>query len=989
MDLDFNPQSSEESSQGYACHKIICDEYGAPCDFQYLEINDEFAALKGLGRLELLGRRFSEIRPEISAAEIDWLSLFGRVARDGGVREIKEYSLALQQWYRVKAFSPEKNCVVTQYSAMIKELPGFSGTAAPAENNDLFFRAMFKNHSAVMLLIDQESGQIIDANDAAEQFYGYTLGQLKTLSIDEINRLPADETKNERFRAFNRECNCFVFKHQLKNGRIRQVEVHSSPIDYHGAVVLFSIVHDITERKQAEEELQIERERLANILEGTNVGTWVWNVQSGKLEMNERGLAILGFQPGEISLTKISDWEMMTHPEDLIKSTALLEKIFAGDLEYFDLECRMKHKDGSWVWVHDRGKVTDWDGVGNPLLMSGTHTDITGRKRTESLLHESEAKYRSIFAAENDALFLIDQETGAIMEANDSASSIYGYAQDEFLRMKNTDVSAEPEQTQQATLNPRTTIPIRYHRKKDGTVFPVEIRSSFLNLNHRRVILAAIRDISERVQGETLLRSSEEKYRLLTEFASDVIWVLNLSKNRFTYVSPSIINLRGLTAAEAMQESTAEAVCPESYQVVQEATARNLREFTENPGLEKCFISEIKQPCKNGEAIWVEVSSKYRYNALGEIESVGVSRNIEQRKKSEEDILYLSYHDQLTGLYNRRFYETELKRMDTARNLPLSIAMGDVNGLKLINDSFGHAMGDQLLVKVAEVIKKECRADDVIARLSGDEFVIILPQTDAYKTEKIIKRIKAGLLTEKIANIDVSISFGYETKLRPEEDIHEILKKTEDHMYRHKLTESAAVRNKTIASAMNALFNKSSGEISHAKNVSEISAEIAAKMDFGPDEIKQIRQAGMMHDIGKIGIDDSFINQPQKLNHDDWKEIERHAEIGYRILSSVNEYSEMAVFVLEHHEKWNGKGYPRGLKGEEISLPARIIAVADAFDAMTNSRSYRLTLSEDEAVIELRKCAGTQFDPQVVRIFTENILGKSRIFLGENIDKIT
>ena len=302
--------------------------------------------------------------------------------------------------------------------------------------------------------------------------------------------------------------------------------------------------------------------------------------------------------------------------------------------------------------------------------------------------------------------------------------------------------------------------------------------------------------------------------------------------------------------------------------------------------------------------------------------------------------------------------------------------MGDVNGLKLINDSFGHAMGDELLRKVAEVIKNECRADDIIARLGGDEFVIILHETDAFETEQIIKRIKELSLKEKVGNIDISISFGYATKSNEEENIQEIFKYAEDLMYRHKRSESSGIRSRTIDLVMNTLYKKSSKEQLHSIKVSEICEAIANKMNFSENDVYQIKIAGLMHDIGKIEIDEKILNKPEKLSKDEWEKMQRHPELGYRILSSVNEFSVIADDVFEHHERWDGKGYPRGLKGEESSLHARIITVADAYDAMTSDRTYKKALSEEEAINEIRRCSGTQFDPEVTRIFVEKVLGQ-------------
>jgi len=300
--------------------------------------------------------------------------------------------------------------------------------------------------------------------------------------------------------------------------------------------------------------------------------------------------------------------------------------------------------------------------------------------------------------------------------------------------------------------------------------------------------------------------------------------------------------------------------------------------------------------------------------------------------------------------------------------------MIDVNGLKLTNDAFGHAAGDKLLQKVAEVLKRESRADDIIARVGGDEFVVLLPKTDKKHTASLESRLGAAFKGEIIENIPVSVSCGGATKRGKQAKIGNIYKKAEDNMYNHKSYKKDSQRKNSIQIIMNTLFEKRPAEKEHARKVSKLSTAVGSAMGLSNVEVDELKIAGEYHDIGKVAISSDILSKKGKLTDFELKELKRHPELSYNILSTVNEYGPIAEIVLSHHERWDGKGYPGGLKGEEIPLQSRIMMVVDDYDAMTNDRSYRKALSKEEAIRELQNRAGTKFDPKIVEVFIKKVL---------------
>jgi diguanylate cyclase (GGDEF)-like protein/PAS domain S-box-containing protein len=465
---------------------------------------------------------------------------------------------------------------------------------------------------------------------------------------------------------------------------------------------------------------------------------------------------------------------------------------------------------------------------------------------------------------------------------------------------------------------------------------------------------------------------------------------IEIENNRQTVLMASIIDLipdlifykdakgeyqgGNLAFAEFCGKPKSELMGKTDYDIFPSVVADGFR-YDDNQMMARKTLIHVEEqvPYPDGSLKVLDTLKTPYWSSDGTLEGIiGISRDITERKQREEEAQYVAFHDYLTGLYNRRYYEEELHRLDVPRNLPLTIVMGDVNGLKLVNDSFGHTSGDLLLQKAAQIIKSNCRTDDIIARFGGDEFVVLLPNTTAQETDIIIERICEGLAKENINGIELSVSFGRVTKRNPEEPIELISKGAEDNMYKNKLLVGSSVRGKTIDIIMNTLYEKNNREMLHSKRVSNLCEKIAIVLHLPKDTIEQLKVAGLVHDIGKIGVDENILNSPDKLTDDQWEEMKKHSEIGYRILSGSEEFSEIAKFVLEHQEKWDGSGYPRGISGEEISLEARIIALADAFDAMTRPRTYGVVFTVGQALEEIGRCAGTHFDPAVSKMFIEN-----------------
>lgn len=394
-------------------------------------------------------------------------------------------------------------------------------------------------------------------------------------------------------------------------------------------------------------------------------------------------------------------------------------------------------------------------------------------------------------------------------------------------------------------------------------------------------------------------------------------------------------------------------------EIAKTKTPQKSEEIFTHPDGRKAYMETLKSP-------YLDANN----NVIG---IIGISRDITERKAKEDRIEYLSYHDALTGLYNRTFLQEELKRLESGGPLPLSVIVGDVNGMKLINDAFGHSAGDKLLVEIAEILKKCALPNDIVFRIGGDEFLILLPNTDEKAVASVVAYIRSVCESNLAKNEFrlTSLALGNATKYNMETSFEDIFATAEDIMYRSKLLETQHVRNAILASIKTSMFEKSHETQAHAERLASLSEKLGKAIGLPQDKLEELELAATLHDIGKISIDNNILTKPGELNEDDWREIKKHPETGYRIANSSAELRHAAIYILCHHERWDGKGYPQGLAQDNIPLISRIIAIADSYDAMTHDRAYRKAISPQEAAKIIADSAGMQYDPDLVRAFVD------------------
>ena len=606
----------------------------------------------------------------------------------------------------------------------------------------------------------------------------------------------------------------------------------------------------------------------------------------------------------------------------------------------------------------------------SPNQFACTFSDITKRVAAEEEVKRILSRLRSLLDNSPSPIVIVDEE-GEIVEMSSIAKKIFGLSE-ENVSEKQASKTAPPKIAEKI---------IRVLSKSPGSgqyleevddfelegnkryfesrLFPIHTPDH----NERLFGYLAI-DVTERILAQQALKKSEEKYSSYIENAPYGILVVN-DKGQYVEANSFASTLTGYSREQFEKMSISDITAEESLE-----SAMHQFEILKSTGY---INAELKYIHRDGSIRWWTLDAV----KLSEDRYLGFSIDITGKKDAEANLHYLSNHDFLTGLYNRRFYEAELKRVDIPSQLPLTIMMGDINGVKLVNDAFGHADGDRLIVDSAKIIRSCCQSGDIVARIGGDEFGILMPKTDNAAALDILGKIQTAL-NEFDANAHRdkfmhSVSLGFATKSAIDEDASQISRIAEEYMYQRKLLEHGSSHSAIVSSIKATMSENSHETAEHAERLAILSKGIAIGLNLSQTDRDRLELLATLHDIGKVGISEHVLTKRGKLSEDEWIEMKRHPEIGYRIAISTPDLLPIAESILYHHEWWDGRGYPQGLSGENIPLLSRILSIVDAYDAMTQDRPYRNAMSHEEAITEIGKCAGTQFDPQIAQIMIKNL----------------
>ncbi|MFX4262543.1 PAS domain S-box protein [Pelotomaculum propionicicum] len=707
--------------------------------------------------------------------------------------------------------------------------------------------------------------------------------------------------------------------------------------------------------------------------------TLVENIKGVVYKINSRG-RIMFVSPTVKQLTGYDVSEVVGHylsefvcPDDLPDAMASLKQAVKRSIS--SSEFRVVCKNGEIRYT----RATSIIEVRNKRakVLTGIITDITELKHKE----EDLLLTRKALNSTSNPVLLTDLNGMFVLYHNDSFFKLTGYTSAEINNAGGAPVLYDsPEKAKEVY---RTIIrgePWKGEfdlRASDGRLVPVCLHTNLIKSGKRAIgCFGVFADLTGQKQAEEDRRAAHQRLHNIIEFLPDATFVID-EEGRVIEWNRAIEEMTGKSRREMLGRDDYSVLFygvsrPMLIDLVLKPDQSVEKEYDRIIRKENSLVGEAYTPYYlrgKGAHLWGAASPVYDSSGImaGAIETI---RDISEWKKTTDMLRYYGIYDALTGLYNRNHFQEEMRHLWLNQTAGMIIC--DVDGLKLVNDTLGHDKGDALLFAAAGVIKKCFDKNEVVARIGGDEFAVLICDTGQKEVEKACGRIRDAIRQHNKINGDMplSMSIGYAVT-EDTSDIKALFKQADNNMYREKLHSNSSGRSAIVQTLMKTLKERDFITEGHADRLQDLVAALARSISLPESRINDLKLLSQFHDIGKVGIQDSILFKPGPLTSKEFSEMKRHCEIGYRIAMSSPDLSPIAEWILKHHEWWDGSGYPLGLKGEAIPLECRILAVADAYDAMTSDRPYRKAMSHDDALNELRKFAGKQFAPDIVEKFVE------------------
>ena len=823
-----------------------------------------------------------------------------------------------------------------------------------------------------------DKGLILDCNQGLSDITGYSMDEL--IGMDGLLLIAPDYRSfvmNKIKTGYEKPYEAFGIR---KNNEIYPLRLEARNMPYEGKQVRVVEFKDISEIRDIQDQLIETLEQHKLVLDSTISGIYAIDKEGICTYVNHNALELLGYNHESEVIGK-NIHELVHHSyedgEPWLQEDCFLHQNFLNKT-MINKDDIIWRKDGTYfpVVYSSAPQIKNNEVIGAVVLFS----DITERKIIERSLIESEIRFKTLFEKAPIGYQSLD-ENGCFLVVNETWLDMLGYQEDEVVGKWFGDFLSEKHKSlfkeRFEIFKKRGKIHSEFWMiHKDGHLIYIEFEGliGYNKVREFQQTYCTLNDVTDRKRLESALIKEKESLAFTLKSIGDAV-IATDSNGLITGINPIASHLTGWSEEEALGQK---------FNQVFNITFEDKNQIVEDPVEKALLTNQIVELAnhtvlisKDGTEYFIEDTAAPIKNADHEnIGVVIVFRDVTQKKKNEREIKRLSEHDYLTSLYNRRYYFDKLEYFHRAKYYPLGLMMLDVNGLKIINDAFGHQVGDEALVMIGNVLKDIFGEKDVIARIGGDEFTVLLPNTTPEKLLEYKDTITATMKEKLISNVELSLAVGYELIEKDSDDLDEIQKQAENQMYAHKSVVGTSVRSKAISAILLTLTDKHYTEKRHSIEVSHLCKQIGVELKLNEDDLKELEQAGLFHDIGKIAIPDSILNKPGKLTDEEFEIIKTHTQVGYQILRAADEYSDLAMHALHHHERWDGNGYPSKLKGEKIPLFSRIINIVDAYEAMTADRPYRKKLSKEYAVEEIIRCSGKQFDPVIAKLFVEKVLKK-------------